>query len=321
MVMSRRDFIKNMLALTASISVSGAFARGLKDEVVKSGSGMPLRELGNTGHQVGIFSLGGEATIERSGRQQEAVEIINRALDLGVNYIDTAPSYGSGDSEKNIGKVMKDRREEVFLASKTHGRSYEETMNLINQSLQRLQTDYLDLYQLQNVRTENDLSQIFAPDGAIKALEELQEEGVIKNLGITGHYNPEVLLTGIKEYDFDCILLSLNAADVHYRPFQEGLLQEAVEQELGIIGMKTLARGRLIRESSEEGLDDVKEALDYVWSLPVSTSIVGISNLQELEENIQLARQFSQLSADEMMELESRTSALQEEGNFFKYNW
>ncbi len=318
--MSRRDFIKSMLAVTASISVSGAFARGLEEEVLGA-SGIPVRELGKTGHQVSIFSLGGEATIEQSSRQEQAVEIINRALDLGVNYIDTAPSYGNGDSEENIGRVMKERREEVFLASKTHGRSYDETMNLIEQSLQRLQTDYLDLYQLHNVRTDSDLNQIFAADGAIKALEELKNEGVIENIGITGHYDPEILLKGIKEYEFDSILLSLNAADVHYRPFQEELLQEALDQELGIIAMKTLARGRLITGSSEQGLDSVKEALDYVWSLPVSTSIVGIGSLEELEENIKLAREFNKLSADDMMQLENKTAELKQEGNFFKYNW
>lgn len=318
--MSRREFLKNMLAVAASISVSGAFTRDLQDEVVEA-SGLPVRELGKTGHQVSIFSLGGEATIEQSSRREEAVEIINRALDLGVNYIDTAPSYGDGDSEKNIGMAIKDRRDEVFLASKTHLRSYDETMSLIEQSLQRLQTDYLDLYQLHNVRTDDDLRQVFATNGAIKAMEKLQDEGVIKNIGITGHYDPKVLLKGVREYNFDSILLSLNAADVHYRSFQEELLQEVVDQKMGIIAMKVLARGRLISGSSEPGLNSAREALEYVWSLPVSTSIVGISNLEELEENIKLARKFNKLTADDMMEMESRTEALKQEGNFFKYNW
>ena len=316
-MLSRRDFLKGMLAVTAGLTVGEATAGDLENKTLQA-SELPRRPLGDTGQDVSLFSLGGEATVEREDRREEAVEIINRALDEGVNYIDTSPSYGDGSSEENIGRVMASRREEVFLASKTHERGYDGTMRLIEGSLERLQTDYLDLYQLHTIRTEEDLEQIFADDGAIHAMEELRDEGVIENVGITGHYDPDVLLQGIEEYDFDSILMSLNAADVHSHPFQDELLQEAVEQELGIVAMKVMARGRLL---GGEGLENVRQALDYVWSLPISTAIVGISDISQLEENIALVREFSSLSAEEMMEIEGRTAAVAEDGNFFKFNW
>ncbi len=318
-MLTRRQFISRMLAMTAALSLGPGLSGSLSpEERLKAAELIPRRKLGKTGEEISILSLGGEATIEQVERQQEAVEIINQALDYGINYIDTAPSYGGGDSETNFGQVMAERRDEVFLASKTHERSYDGTMRLIEESLGRLQTDYLDLYQLHNIRTEQDLSAALASEGAITALEELQQEGVIRFTGITGHKDPELLLRGIREYDFDCLLMSLNAADIHYRPFQQELLEEAREQELGIIAMKVLAAGRLVPGG---GVDTIEEALYYTWSFPVSTSIIGTGSLAELEENVELARNFSPLEEDEMLELENKTAELEQEGNFFKYHW
>lgn len=295
----RRSFLKDMLARTYN----------LKSQ---------KRVLGKTGEEINLISLGGEITVADSERQEEAIEIINRAIDLGVNYIDTAPAYKDGDSEINIGKVMKNRRDEVFLASKTHKRSYSETMELFENSLDRLQTDYLDLYQIHNVRTEQDLIDIFSENGAIKALEELRDQGVIRNLGITGHKDPEILLKGIQEFDFDTALISMNAADIYYKSFQEILLEKLIERNIGIIGMKVLGRGKLV---SENGLDSIREALYYVWSLPLTTTIIGIGSLEELEENVELARKFEPLSVYEMLEIEAKIEEFEEKGNFFKYDW
>jgi uncharacterized protein len=135
---------------------------------------LPKRLLGKTGFAVSIYSLGGESTIESTDRTEEAEAIINRALDLGVNYIDTAPAYNLGGSESNIGRVMKHRREEVFLATKTGSRSYSGTMRQAEKSLSRLQTDYLNLYQLHDMQTEDDLKKLLAEDGALKRLKNLK---------------------------------------------------------------------------------------------------------------------------------------------------
>ncbi len=279
---------------------------------------IPRRTLGKTGYAVSLFSLGGEATVEQSGQADEAEAIINRAIDKGVNYIDTAPTYGGGGSESNIGRVMEYRRNEVFLATKTGDRSYDGTMRLIEQSLKRLRTDHLDLYQLHNVRTATDLEGIFAADGAIKALEKLKDEKVIRYTGITGHKNPDVLLQGINEYPFDCLLMSFNAGDVHYDSFKENLLQEAVNKEMGIIAMKVTARGRIFQES---GLQNMKQALDYVFSFPISTAIVGISNQSEVDENARIAADFEKLPDDEIKRLEELVKPYEQEANFFKYHW
>jgi len=270
------------------------------------------------GHQVKIFSLGGQATLEEDGRDEEALAIVNRAIDLGVNYIDTARVYGGGVSETYIGKVMKDRRKEVFLASKTRERSYDGSMRSLEESLKALQTDHLDLWQLHNVRTQEDLDEIFAKDGAIKALEKARDEKTVRFLGITGHRDPYVLRKGIEQYPFDSILMALNAADKHKNSFIDHLLPVAVEKKMSIIGMKVPARGKIFQEG---GITTMKQAMDYVLTLPVSSIIVGISTLKELEENIQIARDFKPLSESEMKKLEDLTRPYFVDASFFKESW
>ncbi len=279
---------------------------------------MQRRKLGKTGVSVSIFSLGGESTLERADRAAEAEKIINQAIDLGVNYLDTAPAYGMGGSESNIGRVLSYRRSEVFLATKTGDRSYDGTMRQVEKSLARLQTDYIDLYQLHDMQTREDLKRVLAEDGAIKALEQLKKEKVILNMGITGHKDPALLLQAIKEYPFDCLLMSLNAGDPHYRSFKQELLPEAVRQNLGVIAMKVTAVGRIF---CKKGIAKMDQALGYTLSHPVSTAIIGISTIAELEENVRIAEEFKPLAEEEIKRLEELTAPYAEEANFFKYHW
>lgn len=318
---NRRSFIKTTAATAAGIGLMtnrklAAAAEVLSVKLMRNV--MPKRSLGKTGFDVGLFSLGGEATVQQRGRQQDAAEIINRAIDLGVNYIDTSPTYGGGGSEANIGTVMKDRRGEVFLATKTHDRSYDGTLRLFEESLKRLQTDYIDLYQVHNVRIAEDVDGALSRDGAVRAIERLRDEGAVRYIGITGHRDPEVLLRGIREYTFDTILMSLNAADIHYRPFQTDLLAAAVEKEMGIIAMKVPALGRIFRD---DGITSMAEALGYVYSFPVSTAIIGISTVAELEENAAIARNFKPFAREEMTRLEELTGPYYRDPNFFKFHW
>ena len=279
---------------------------------------LPRRKLGKTGYSVSIFSLGGESMIERIDRSSDAEAIINRALDLGVNYIDTAPAYGVGGSESNIGRVMVSRRKEVFLATKTGERSYDGAMHQVEDSLARLQTDYLDLYQLHDLQTANDLDKALASDGAVKALEKLKSEGVIRYLGVTGHKDPNLMLRSIHEYPFDCILFPLNAGDIHYSSFKDLLLPEAVKLQLGIIVMKVTAVGRIF---NDHGIQDMKQAFGYTLSHPVCTAIIGISTLEELEENVRLAKEFKSYSEAKIKGLENLTVPYADEANFFKLHW
>jgi len=299
----RRTFLRAGLAGTAGLGLSLFSQRDPALGSEQAGSPMPKRPLGRTGHQVAIFSLGGQATLEQDGGdpREASVAIIHRALDLGVNYCDTAPLYGP--SQDYFGEVMKTRRKKTFLASKTDDRSRDGSLRLLEASLKRLQTDHLDLWQLHHIGSMSDLNAAFRKGGAVEALVKARDEKMVRFLGITGHYDPASLLEGIRRFDFDCILMALNAADRHDLPFQEELLGEAVRMKMGIIGMKVPARGRLMKEA---GLS-MKECVNYVWSLPVSTVIIGCDSIRQLEENVALAGGFKPLSAEAMARLEART--------------
>jgi uncharacterized protein len=315
--LSRRNFVKVTGAGTAGFVLGGkAHEAGASDlPHVSAPPPMPERPLGRTGHNVRLFSLGGQATIEKQGTRDESVAIINRAIDLGVNYIDTAASYGRGISQTYIGEVMATRRNEVFLATKTHNRTRDGSLQLLEQSLELLQTDRLDLWQLHNITRTEQLDQIFADDGAIHAMIQAKEQGIVKHLGITGHANPDVLMDGLDRFDFDTILLALNPADKYHRPFMDNLLPMANAKGLGVIAMKIPSRGRIFREG---GLTSMKEALLWTMSQPISTVIVGCDDLGQLEENISVAAGFQPLNSAQMAAVEAKVAAYPLEASFYK---
>ena len=298
----RRTFLKKSLATTAGIGLvgtSGIFAKTKAWATEPAKGPMPTQPLGKTGHNVSIFSLGGETTIEMADRHDEAVEIINRALDLGVNYIDTAAAYGNGASELNIGAAIKDRRDEVFLATKSHDYTYDGTMRLVDQSLNRLQTDYIDLYQHHFVGHFGQLEDLKKDNSARQAFERLKEEGVIGNIGITGH-SSRILSDALLDYPYDCVLITINAAEVVMDDTDQldRFFELAKEKEAGVIAMKVANRGRLL----EQGLS-IRQLLPYTMSYPVSTTIMGISAIPHLEENVRIASSFERLSNEEMAEI------------------
>ena len=309
--LTRRDFVKVGATGTAALLLSRNSAMGGSVDAPS-----PTRPLGLTGHDVPLFSLGGQATLERSGTHDESIAIINRAIDLGVNYIDTAAAYGRGISQTYIGDVMATRREEVFLATKTHNRTRDGSMRLLEESLRLLQTDHLDLWQLHNISRDEQLETIFGKNGAIEALQQGREEKIVRFLGITGHYNPNVIIRGINEFDFDCVLMALNPADKNFLPFQEELLPLAKQKNMGVIGMKIPARGRVFRDG---GVTTMKDAMSYVLTLDgVSTVIVGCDDVAQLEENISIAANFQPLSSSEMARLEGLTESYAADAAFFK---
>lgn len=276
---------------------------------------LPRRTLGATGEQVGVLGLGGSISV--AGERDRAVRIVERALDLGVNYIDTAAQYGP--SEENIGAALNGRRSDAFLAGKTHDFTYDGTMRLFERSLSRLKTDHLDLYQLHGVHTEQNRRAALNPDGALAAVRRLREEGAVRYLGVTGHKNATLFAEVLEEYAFDCVLLSINAGDRHYDSMIEHVLPVAERLELGIIGMKVASYdGRIFREG---GITSMTEALGYVLSYPVATAIVGVSTVEELEQNVAIASEFEPFSDAELRELEERTAWYQDEVNFFKHRW
>jgi aryl-alcohol dehydrogenase-like predicted oxidoreductase len=342
----RREFLKKSGAVTAAVLASSALpSRAAETKLSplpsnpRTQTAMPTRNLGKTGYKVGIFSLGGQAALERANNFDVAEPMIDRALDLGVNYIDTSSIYGGPErwSEQYVGRVMKRRRNEAFLATKTKERTRGGSMQMIEKSLQLLNTDHVDLWQLHDIGTATDVSEVFAKGGAMEALLEMKEQKVVRYLGITGHYRPDALMDCIHRYPFDCILMAMNAADPHHYSFGENLLPLAVEKQMGIIGMKVPARGRLLaswtpppleqQKHSWEGMViatssgplKMREAVYYTLSQPVSTIIIGCDSIAQLEENVQLARDFTPLNNQQLADLSARSEAVSKPSLFFRF--
>ncbi len=240
-------------------------------------------------------------------------------------------------SERYIGEVMRHRRGAAFLASKTKERTRDGSLRMLEQSLKLLQTDHLDLWQLHDVGLMEDVDAVFAKGGAMEALRQAHEQKIVRHLGITGHYRPDALMEGIRRYPFDTILMALSAAESHHFGFQEALLPLAVEKRMGIIGMKVPGRGRLLaswtppplekQQHSWEGAViatrpgplNMREAMYYALSLPVSTVIIGCDSVQQLEENVSLAREFTPLSEQQIRSLASRAEPVAKAALFFRF--
>ncbi len=342
----RREFLKVGGAATAALLTPSAFAVTPNKSLPALPSNpvtmkaMPTRNLGRTGYKVGIFSLGGQAALEKPNNFDTAVPIVERALDMGVNYIDTSSIYGGPErwSEQYVGKVMAHRRNEAFLATKTKERTRDGSMRMIEKSLQLLQTDHVDLWQLHDIGTIYDVDQVFARDGAVEALLDMQQQKVVRYLGITGHYRPDALMECIHRHDFDTILMAMNAADPHHYSFNQALLPLAVEKQMGIIGMKIPGRGRILSswnppsieqqkhswegmtiQTSNPGTLTMCEAMYYTLSRPVSTVIVGCDSIAQLEENVQLARDFTPLTDQHAGELVAKSEPCAKPSLFFRF--
>jgi hypothetical protein len=342
----RREFLKSSGIVTAALLVPSAVAESAKALPAlplnpATPASMPTRNLGKTGYRVGIFSLGGQASLELPNNFDVAVPIIERALDLGVNYIDTSSRYGRPErwSEQYIGKVMAHRRNDAFLATKTRDRTRDGSLQSIETSLRLLQTDHLDLLQLHDIGSmTDDVDVIFGKGGAMEAYLEMQQQKVVHFLGVTGHFRPDVLMECLRRHPFDTILMAMNAADPHHFSFNNELLPMAVERQMGIIGMKIPARGKLLSSftpfppadprnagvdatavATRPGTLNMREAMYYTLSRPVSTVIIGCDTIAQLEENVHLAREFTPLSESQSAELVKRAEPVSKQSLFFRF--
>src|SRR5215475_4072222 len=337
----RRQFLKTGGALAASLlSEAQAATNQLRALPAnpRTQSSMPTRNLGKTGYKVGIFSLGGQSAIEQPNNFEVAVPLIERALDLGVNFIDTAPRYGVPErwSEQYIGRVMQPRRNEVFLATKSRERSRDNALRDIEQSLKLMKTDHLDLWLLHNIGIPEEVDAIFAKGGTMEAFIQMRDQKVVRYLGVTAHYQPEPIIDVINRFPFDACVLALNAADTHNpHSFTEHLLPLALEKQMGVIAMKIASRGRILsswtpppveeQQRSWEGVAtrpgtlNMREAMRYTLTLPVSTVIVGCENIAQLEENVQIAREFTPLSQAQMAALNKQVATIVKQALFFHF--
>lgn len=278
---------------------------------------MPERLLGKTGRSVPILGLGGsgQTPLSSDGTEQESVALIQRALELGIRYFDTAASYGP--SEDYLGKVLPPHRANLFLASKTDARDYDGAWRELERSLKRLQTDYLDLWQLHHVSFEPELDMIFSRNGAIRALEQAKQQKLVRLGGITGHHDPSIIAEGLRRYPFHTALIPVNAADKHHpRPFIPAVLPLAREKNVGIIAMKVPAYGRLFQSG---GLDGMHQAMGYTLSIPgVHCCVIAAESIAQLEQNVSVAQAFKSLSDSAIAEIEQRTAANWEDTTFFR---
>jgi predicted aldo/keto reductase-like oxidoreductase len=265
----------------------------------QSGAEIPKRPLGRTGLQVSALGIGGYH-LGSANSDTEAIQIVNEALDAGVNFFDNAWEYHQGLSEERLGRALKGKRDHAVVMTKvcTHGRDKNVAMRQLEESLTRLQTDHVDVWQIHEVIYETDPELIFAPDGAAEALLEAKRQGKVRFVGFSGHKDPSIHLKMLSHnFPFDTVQMPLNCLDATFRSFESNVLPEVNRRGIAALGMKSLGgSGELVRE----GAVIVTIGLRYAMSLPVAVTISGIDSLSVLHQNLELARGFQPFSAAEM---------------------
>ena len=276
------------------------------------------RRFGRYDDLVSIIGLGGYH-LGKAGTVGEAVRIVHEAIDAGINFLDNAWEYHEGESERRMGRAIADRRDSVFLMTKvcTHGRDARVAMRQLNESLRRLRTDHLDLWQIHECVYFNDPERHFATGGVVEALEQAKAQGKVRYVGFTGHKDPEIHLRMLSvRFPFDACQLPLNGFDAGFRSFQTRVLPELARQKIAAIGMKSLGGdGRVIKKKAAR----IGAALRYAMSLPVCTTVSGIDSLRVLRQNLEIARDFSPMKASERKAYEKSLADAALDGRFELY--
>jgi aryl-alcohol dehydrogenase-like predicted oxidoreductase len=274
---------------------------------------IPQRNLGKTGIRISCIGLGGEGVLRSFDREREAHDVIHRALELGINYFESARAYAG--SEEYYGRALGDRRKEIFLTSKSHDRTAPGARKHLSATLDNMKTDYLDLWQIHDVRTSRDLEEIFGPGGAIEAFHWAREEGLVRFIGITGHQDPDILLHAFDMFHFDTVLMPVNPAEPSYRSFIDSVLPEAVHRHMGIIGMKVLCRGLGLQLP---GYGSVEPWIRYALSHELSTIVIGCDSVKQVEENVAAAISAIPMSEAERSEIETIVARYSRELMYYK---
>lgn len=279
---------------------------------------VPRRPFGRHDDMVSIIGIGGHH-LGLVKTIKEAVRIVHTAIDAGVNFLDNAWEYHEGESETRMGRAIADRRDRVFLMTKvcTHGRDAKVALRQLDQSLRRLRTDYLDLWQIHECVYYNDPDRHFEPGGVIEALERAKAQGKVRYVGFTGHKDPEIHLRMLShDFPFDACQLPLNGFDASFRSFQTLVLPELNRRKMAAIGMKTFGGdGSALKKKATNAQD----ALRYAMSLPVATTVSGIDSLRVLRQNLTIARGFTPMSAGERAAYERRLADRAMDGRFELY--
>jgi len=306
--MARRDFLQSTLAAGAAISLGESLLAAQSDDA----AGLPTRPLGKTGERVSILCLGGWH-IGKAGTElgeERAVALMHEALDSGMTFWDNAWDYHDGYSEELMGKALRGRRDRVFLMTKNCHTDYRGSMSNLEDSLRRMQTDRIDLWQFHEMNYDNDPDWVFERDG-IKAALEAQKAGKVRYIGFTGHKDPRIHLKMLgKPYPWATAQMPINVMDYHFRSFQQQVVPECLRQGVAPIGMKSLAgspdgqNGRL----PSEGIATAEECIRYALSLPIASLVVGIRNRKDLEQDLAVARGFQPYDTEKLAALRHRVA-------------
>lgn len=306
-IVTRRGFLQSTACgLCAASLLSQAWAG--------SGSnGVPTRPLGATGVQISMLGLGGHHAC-RGRDEDRAVRLIRKAIDMGVTFMDNAWEYHNGRAEEFMGKALLDGyRDKAFLMTKHHGRDKKTAMQHLEDSLRRLHTDVIDLWQFHEIVYDKDPEMIFAPGGGIEAADQAKKQGKVRFIGFTGHRDPMLHLKMLAYgYPWDAAQMPMNVLDPHYKSFQQHVLPILVRRDIGVIAMKTMASGHVLRAN----VTTPEQALRYIWSQPVSTIVSGMESEELLEANVAAARAFAPMSAQTQADLLEKTKEAALTGNF-----
>jgi len=305
----RRQFIKEVSVATAGIMLHQTLAAA-DSESADAGAttkpgGVPRRKLGRTGQMVSLLGVGGH-TLALAPSEADSIRIVHEAIDGGINFMDNAWDYHDGRSEEIMGKALKDRRDQVFLMTKCcahkRGQTKQAALEMLEQSLKRLQTDHLDLWMLHELTTMDQVNAAFPEGGPLEGLLEAKKQGKVRYLGFTGHQSAGIHLAMLKhDFPFDAVLMPVNAFEPDRKGFRTEVLPELQQRELGILGIKSLGGtpARILRD----GKFTASQLLRFSLSQPITTQIVGMNSLQNLRDNLKLAQNFQPMPKDEMEKL------------------
>ena len=272
-------------------------------------SEMPMRALGRTGEKVSAIGLGGfHAGTPRD--EQETIRIIRSAIDRGINFMDNCWDYHNGDAEVRMGKALRDGyRARVFLMTKIDGRTKGAAAKQIDESLKRLQTDHVDLMQFHEIIRMTDPDRIFAAGGGMEAMQEAKKAGKVRFIGFTGHKDPDIHLKMLKvaadhQFRFDAVQMPLNVMDAHFRSFEHKIVPMLVKDGIGVLGMKSMGGGVILRSNTVTAM----ECLQYALNLPTSAVIAGMDSMERLDQALEAARTFKPMTQQQVSALLARTS-------------
>ena len=309
--MDRRSFIEKTASAIAALSLAGVTTGFTNKE-------LQYRILGKTGLKVSLIGLGGYHIGHRRITDEESVTLIRKAIDEGINFLDNAWEYNGGRSEILMGKALRDGyREKVILMTKHHGREPETARKHLEESLERLQTDYLDVWQFHEMMRLEEVEKIYS-SGVLDFAQKMKKEGKIRFIGFTGHANPKVHAAMLeKGFEWDTIQMPVNVLDHHYLSFSQEIIPKVKEKNMGIIAMKTLAGtpGVIVKNN----IASISECLHFAMTLPVSTVVSGIDTLDYLKENLEIARNFSPLTESQLVTLLEKTLQPSADGKFESY--